>query len=404
MFQTLIEKAQYILETRFLFPCKISAYDQLSEPGRRNVILRLHLKNQTKNLPKTVILKQSLPEDDSQEDNETYTRFARDWAGLEFLSLMQHTEHFAPAFYGGDIEQRFVLIEDLGINHISLVDALTMPNQTRAIQALTRYISAVAGMHAASFRYMNEYEALFKRIHSQAPSWQENMAGRRDYLLSQLQSSNQCLGLTITPELVKEVETVIKTMLTPGPFTVLTHGDICPDNVFDHQSSKELQLIDFEYASPKHALLDGTYLRMSMPTCWCAKAVPSSIIESMETLYRQKLATALPAARDTVEYQKAYIYACGFWVLQQTLHFIEDTLSKDRIGPSGPTPTGSLWELNKNMVRPRVISRLQAFIDVATLSGNLPHLTRMSKNMLSILLIHWPDTKPLEFYPAFWNE
>jgi hypothetical protein len=58
-------------------------------------------------------------------------------------------------------------------------------------------------------------------------------------------------------------------MLSPSPFTVLTHGDICPDNVFDHEG-KDLQLIDFEWNFVRNALLDGTYLRMSMPTCWCA--------------------------------------------------------------------------------------------------------------------------------------
>lgn len=404
MFQILIEKAQYLLEKRFSSPCKISAYDQLSEPERRNVVLRLHLKNQIKNLPKTIILKQSLPEDGTQEDNETYTRFARDWSGLEFLSLMQQTEHFAPKFYGGNIEERFVLLEDLGIKHISLVDTLTKPNQTRAIKALTRYINAVAGMHAASFNHMNEYETIFKHLHPQASSWQEDVASHKDYLLSVLQSSNQCLGLTPSPALINEAEAIIETMLAPGPFTVLTHGDICPDNVFDHKSSKDMQLIDFEYASPKHALLDGTYLRMSMPTCWCAKAIPSSIIKSLENLYRQKLATALSAARDDVEYQKAYVFASGFWILQQTLHFIEDTLTKDRIGPSGPTPTGSLWDPDNNLVRPRVISRLQAFIDVAMPTGHLPYLTQMSKTMLDILAIRWPETKPLEFYPAFWGE
>jgi len=401
MFQALIEIAQQLLETRFLSPCKINAYDQLSEPERRNAILRLHIDAENKTLPKTVILKQSLPEEDNQDDKDTYIRFAQDWAGLEFLSSINHTEHFTPNFYGGNTEHRFVLLEDLGTVHISLVDALSRPNKAEAIEALTRFIHAIAGMHAASFGHLNVYEFILKRLHPQHETWQEHIQWRKAHLLPLLESICQILGVKASQELLQEADYVIETMFTPGPFTVLTHGDICPDNVFDHKSSKDMQLIDFEYASPRHALLDGTYLRMSMPTCWCAKAFPVPVIETMETIYKQKLATTIPAAKDKIEYQKAYVLACGFWILQQTLHFIENTLTQDRVGPSGQTPVDSLWDPEKNWVRPRVLSRLQAFVDVATPTGHLPQLTHMAKSMLGILAVRWPEIKPLEFYPAF---
>jgi hypothetical protein len=45
-------------------------------------------------------------------------------------------------------------------------------------------------------------------------------------------------------------------------------------------------------------LLDGTYLRMSMPTGWCAKAIPIDVIESLEIIYREELKRTIPAAND----------------------------------------------------------------------------------------------------------
>lgn len=72
-------------------------------------------------------------------------------------------------------------------------------------------------------------------------------------------------------------------MLSPGSFTILTHGDICPDNVFDHEECKDLQLIDFEWVFVRNALLDDTYLRMSMPICWCATLWLNLILTFLKT-------------------------------------------------------------------------------------------------------------------------
>ncbi len=404
MFQILIKIAQQLLKDTFSLPCKINAYDQLSVTNHRNVILRLHLDSSAKHLPKSVILKQSLPDADSVDENETLSRFSRDWAGIEFLSLMKHTGHFTPRFYGGSIEHRFILLEDLGKEHISLVNALTSSNPKEAISALTRFTQTLAGMHIASFGHLDQYESILKRIHPKNHNLSKIIQSQKEYLLPLLKSTHQILGLTTNQAVIKEAKQLIETIFTPGPFTVLTHGDICPDNVFDHQASRDMQLIDFEYASPRHALLDGTYLRMSMPTCWCAKAIPTPIINVMETIYQQKLATVIPEANNNIEYEKAFVLACGFWILQQTLHFIEGTLIQDRLGPSGQTSTDSLWNPQKNWVRPRVLSRLKAFINISSSTTYLPQLTLMAKNILAVLTIRWPETKSLEFYPAFQNE
>ncbi len=58
-----------------------------------------------------------------------FFRFARDWAGLEFLSSLEGEHPITPQFYGGSINHRFILIEDLGENHVSLVDSLTGSNK-----------------------------------------------------------------------------------------------------------------------------------------------------------------------------------------------------------------------------------------------------------------------------------
>ncbi|KTC64694.1 Domain of uncharacterised function (DUF227) (plasmid) [Legionella adelaidensis] len=396
-----IQAAQHLLQQYFANPCEIKSATFLSEPDRRNVVLRLYLEKKSDVIPASIILKQSLPEAMDDDDKDAYARFARDWAGLEFLSGVKQWHHNVPKFYGGNKEHRFILLEDLGLEHISLVDSLTLPNHAGAIGALNRFMMALANFHAASFGHVSKYEAILHDINPQAESMQDELDFIFSDLLPKLELANKNLGLTVTPETIHEAQSLIKSLIKPGAFTVLTHGDICPDNVFDHKNSQELQLIDFEWAVVRNALLDGTYLRMSMPTCWCAKAIPHEVIESLEIIYREELKRVIPAASDDLAYMTAYTEACGFWLLQQTIPLLNSVIDKDRVGPSGPTPENSLWKPEENNVRPRVLTRLQAFIDVASKNDQLPQLRRMAQDILIAVKTRWLDVKPLEFYPAF---
>ncbi|KTD56753.1 putative N-acetyltransferase YafP [Legionella santicrucis] len=395
----LIDKAKQLLSEYFGTSIDIQSVTFLNEPERRNCVLRLGLIQSTTTIPQTVILKQSLPEE--EKDNEAFARFARDWAGLEFAEKLPHCIHNVPRFYCGDKSLRFIIIEDLGAKHISLVDSLTSPRRDKAIFALKRFMKALGSFHAAGAKHTQLYDNILTQIHNEHITQEEDATDTHQTLINQLISTHQQLQLSLSDECIQEAHQLITSMLSSGPFTVLTHGDICPDNVFDHEDNDELQLIDFEWAFVRNALLDATYLRMSMPTCWCAKAIPIDVIESLEVIYREEISRAIPEAKNDKLYQKSYTEACGFWILQQTLHYIDSTLEHDRIGPSGPTPKNSLWKSDENWVRPRILSRLQAFINVATAYDLLPHMALMAKKIVDALQKRWPDVKPLPFYPAF---
>lgn len=397
----LIQQATTILQHHFATALRINSAVFLSEPERRNVVLRLTLESQSSAIPQSAILKQSLPEQTDTDDKDAYARFARDWAGLEFLSRIQSNTHNIPQFYGGDKTHRFILIEDLGEPHVSLVDSLTRPNQEKAIAALSRFMKALGSFQALSFGQTSLHADILRTIDDASETPQDDLEFTLNELLPTLTSSNQMLGLPVTAELTNEAQQVIEAMFNPGPFTVLTHGDICPDNIFDHEEKQELQLIDFEWASVRHALLDGTYLRMHMPTCWCAKAIPDACIAPLENIYRHELKRTLPAASDDAAYTTAYTQACGFRLLQQALPLLASILDNDRVGPSGPVPEGSLWKSDENWVRPRFLSRLQSFIDVASKNEQLPHLRQMAMSMLVVVKKRWPEASPLEVYPAF---
>jgi hypothetical protein len=101
-----------------------------------------------------------------------------------------------------------------------------------------------------------------------------------------------------------------------GPFVALTHGDPCPDNVFDYPD--RLLLIDFEWASVGSALLDATYPRMNMPSGWCAGQFPENVLDVAESIYRDAIKQLIPEARDDKIYFEAYAGACAVYILNQS--------------------------------------------------------------------------------------
>lgn len=401
---SILQEAITILAKQFNTEIDVTSVVQLSEPERRNLILRITFQHPSMTDSKSVILKQTLPKKGSDGSNKSHQkiidRFARDWAGLEFLSTLKTDAPPAPKFYGGSTKHNFILIEDLSENHISLVDSLTCNNADIAKASLLRLMVCLGQLHACSHSKTESYFEILKKINPSADSWQDYLNKILDKDLTTLKTVFKNLDITPSKEVLSEITNVFTSNLAPGPFTTLIHGDICPDNVFDNPEKNELHFIDFEWSVVRNALLDGTYLRMSFPTCWCAKAIPKELIDPLEASYREQLMKTIPAARNDEKYHDAYTHACAFWMLKSILT-LEDVLEKEDTWPSGPTPPQSLWKPEANLVRPRVLSRLIAFIEVAKTYEKLPHLLAMAEHILKELELRWPDAKPLDFYPAF---
>jgi hypothetical protein len=373
----------------------------LSEPDRRNRIARLFLSTGNNEM-RSVIFKQSLS-DKGQEstDDDILARFARDFAGLKFLSRSD-INHSIPKFLGASQSFRFILLEDLGDTHISLVDSLTKSDPGKALEALKRFTKSLAHFHMASHERLEKYDELLVSAHPKRETLEDRIKWNEKDLIPKLEFVCKAFDIPFTNEVKQEAMDVIKTSLSPGDFYVLTHGDICPDNVFDHEDKDELQLIDFEWVRPGSGLLDATYFRMNFPTCWCAKALPEEVILELEGFYRQTIASKIRASLDDSKYNEHYVAACGFWLLS-SMPFALRIMDKDECWSSGPVPTDSLWKPEANLARPRFISRLQAFIKVSKAHGSLPHLRLAAEAILAQAYEKWDDARPLDLYPAFQN-
>jgi hypothetical protein len=404
-YREIIDEAIKLMSIYFQKNIHFSKVIQLSEPDRRNIILRLLIDNPTTNMPRSLILKKTSTDKRSfnvaandETEIKQLSRFAHDWAGLEFLTSIGSTH--GPHFYAGSLEHKSILIEDLGLDHPSLVGPLTRKYSVTNIQeaeaALIAYVRRVGKMHADTLGKANQFTSILNKIYPQALRY--NFIPEIDGLevLSQL----RLLTGDNTHELENEIKDILTFAKTPGDFNVYLHGDICPDNVYFQ--GNEIRLIDFEFGDYGHALLDGTYLRMSMPSCWCSKAVPDNVLHRMEAIYRDELKSRLNLVADDSIYNKQLAYACAYWIIRalQSLHEIK-LIDNEWICPSSPVDSESKWEPKKNAFRPRILSRLAAFITCAKSTGNLPQLCKASTHLLSHLKKIWPEAQSMDVFPVF---
>jgi thiamine kinase-like enzyme len=377
-----LEEISRVLSKNFNSEVHIKSVVQLTEEERRNRVLRVTLKGNSKKTPRTVILKQSFPEDSEQLSKAPLSRFARDWAGLEFLTSIEAKNPLAPKFYGGSKKHNFILQEDLGKKHITIIDALKEKDKKAAYASLKRFMGLLGEFHAEGSKKVADYQTFLHKVDPQKDTrYNETKA-----LLDDLKLTLNKLGMSYTEEIKREAKAALKSMFEPEHFATVVHGDICPDNVFDNPEENKMALIDFEHSGVRSMFWDASYLRMNMPTCWYFASLPNKTIDDLDLVYRQKLSDSFPASLDDDLYGTAYTSAAAFWLLNIFRNVHNHLEDKGDLSNKGYS---------------RVLSRIEAFITISQKYNKLLHLRKMAEIILERLKNKWPGVKPLEMFPAF---
>jgi hypothetical protein len=383
-YDPLLRAAERVLTQTWGHAVRLGQGTCLTAPGRRNLILRCPVLSGRG--PASLIVKKVHSEAASlhQADAWDVGRFVSDWAGAQFLSTVQAQASYSPRFYGGDREAGFILLEDLGA-HASLVEPLLNGEEADAVQALLGYAACLGALHADTVGQEAGFRRLWQTLTAQAMSVAHDVERLAAQILL-LQRHVEHLGVRMEPAFLEEVATTLIALHIPGPFWAYCHGDPCPDNVV--YTGAQVRLIDFECGRFGHALCDGTYGRMFFPTCWCANRLPSTVVTQMETVYRAALVPGCPAAADDRLFADALVAACGYWVLRTLVQHLPQALDED-----------GHWGIAS--IRPRLVSRLEAFITTAEAHRRLPAMRGTAHRLLEVLHRLWPATCPLSLYPAF---
>jgi hypothetical protein len=385
-FLPILTAAEQLLSKRFSCPIRLGSVERLSEEDRRNLLLRCTIVEATGHIPSSIIIKKVETENYDPSDTESWDikRFFSDWAGAEFLSTVSREARHSPRFYDGDRMLGFILLEDMGRHHHSLVEPLLQEDAASAEKALLTFVRRLGQMHADSLGQATMFEYIVRAISPTAVSPVHDANSIRQQITSD-QTTLESL-VPVEPQFEPDLETVIAVITNPGPFFTYIHGDPCPDNVF--YTGDSLRLIDFEFGRFGHALLDAVYGRMMFPTCWCANRLPEALVAQMERTYRTELAQTCPAAQDNHAFETALVEACAFWLLDTLNGLLKRALAEDR-----------RWGIS--LIRPRILARLESFITISEQFNHLPGIRGTASRLLTLLQKRWPATAPLPLYPAF---
>ena len=384
-FTVLTAEAERMLADRFGSPFHFTTVERLSEPDRRNLILRC-LSTPTGNFPSKFIIKKvqaDVYEPDNPDSWDTQ-RFFNDWIGSQFLSSLEGESSHGPQFYGGNRELGFIILDDLG-HHRSLVEPLLHEDAARAEAALLRYSTRLGKLHADTVNKSTLFEQLSQSVSAHGRTI-ATMEAEVEKDIKTVQTLIEDLGLLPGIAFSQELREMGKVVVNPGPFLVYIHGDPCPDNVFDNDP--DLRLIDFEFGYFGHALIDATYARMLFPTCWCANRLPQSMVDKMESRHRTEFVKGCPEAKENSIWEQALVTICGYWLLNTLAWHLEPALKEDRN-----------WGIAG--LRQRILARLEAFAITAEESGHFPAVYETVGNLRDILSKRWPEIQPLPLYPAF---
>lgn len=352
----------------------------LSKPARRNLIARA-LAVDDDGKARSVIVKatRAAGYDPAADNALEACGLIREWVATAYVSAHAAGRDHGCALLAGDVEAGILVFDDLGAGLGSLVDPLLDGTAVDAERALAAYATALGRLHADTVGCLQAHHDTYRSIFGceralRQPGWRvENDA----------KAVVDRLG---HPPPAGELELLSARLSEPGPWASLVHGDPCPDNAL--LVDGRIRLIDYEWARPSHALLDGLYWKMGFPTCWCAGRTPTDVANRVDAVYRAELGHSIALALDDAAYHTEAAYLSAVWLFTCLSWRLGEALEGD--GRWG------IWS-----IRGRLLWYLEAVIAMTDGARVLPGINRAARAWLSDLRGRWPDAQPLGLYPAF---
>ncbi len=303
-----------------------------------------------------------------------------DWGSLRFIAGNPRRRDLAPAFYGGDPEQRIYLMEDLG-GSLTLDGLMRGEDRKAAIDGLLRLAAQCARLHRSSGG--RDHERAFTEIRSALPGYdglgREREAERWDASLDRVRKWFAMAGVTIDRRFDAECAGINLTYSQPGAFLAFTHGDIAPSN--NHLRGNEVRLIDFEYGGFRHALYDMAVWNVLCP-------LPEALLAMLLERYRADY-LAGAAGPEEEAWAREWERICIWRGMAMLGWFSFGTMERNGV-----------W-IDAWMARDAVLRTVGMIARSASRAGDLPGIAESFDRLAMALAARWPDaTGTIPTWPA----
>lgn len=358
----------------------LSDVETVSGEQRRNFIARARATYEDRSARSVIIKMTRSPRYDpaSEKALESFG-LVREWTATALIAAHAPGGRHGATLLAGDVARGLMVFEDLGADQRLLADVLQEGTAAEAERALARYASALGRLHADTAGCAEAHDATFQSIFG-AGRPRRPMGWRVE---KEAEAVVQLIG-GAPP--ASELALLSSRLADPGPWQCLTHGDPCPDNALIVDDS--IRLVDYEFARPGHALLDGIYWRIGFPTCWCAGRTPDDVARRIDEVYRAEIVGAIPTARDDRAYRTEIAYVAAIWLFTRLCWRLDRVLKEDE--------QWGIWS-----ERGRLLWYLELVIAMTAAADVLPGLNASAAEWLAELRRRWSDASSLGLYPAF---
>jgi hypothetical protein len=370
-------------------PIRLGSATVLTDEGRRATVARVLVEDGPEGAPATVIVKlvQVQPsERESDGPTRAWKRFLSEVVALDFLGTLPTVAAVSPRLLAVDLEAGVLVLEDLG-EGVSLADLLTGDDPRAAVAGLNAYARTLGRLQAQTARRGDEFASIVRKYSATSPpgltlpgAW-----GRDE--VPRFKRACEALDVPIDAAFDRELESIELTLTQPGPWATFIVSDACPDNHFIIGDT--VRFFDFEFSGFGHALVDGAYLRLPFPTCWCASRLPPDVQATAARIYRVELAHGCPIAEDDNTFEQTMLMACARWTIATVSWTLERALRED-----------DMWGLMSH--RQRHVYRLETLVQQIESGGRLHGVGRVAAELAKALRTRWPEIgAEMPLYLAF---